>query len=438
MIAMRKTLIWMVLMIMPLTLWSQEGGRKVDKVIAVVGDEPVLLSEFQSIYSLMVTQMDLNQLQDSAQRAEFERKLKHDVLNQIIRYKLFYVAAKKDTTIQITDEQVESALEEWVKDVEAQLGPDSFQSLLNKLHLDREGFKNAYRWFIKVQLYADRYIQSHVASQVQISPTELDSLYEIYKDSLIISPENVRVAHILIRVKPSKKEVKRAKKTADRIYRKLMEGEDFATMAQRYSDDLSSASMGGYIGLVPRSFLKPDVAEEIFSLEPGQISEPVRLPDGFHIFKCVSKDTDRIELSHILIKFNLTKEDSEKALKQAQKVLAEIQKGASFDSLAQLYSEDESTKDFGGDIGWVQTELLPQPIRDSLATMKIGDIKGPILTDYGYHIVKLVDRTEKQVATKEQFAQLLRNQKLLEAVDEEEQKLRNEFKVEIKVDLSQL
>ncbi len=422
----------------PVLAQNTQSQKKIDDTLAIVGDQPVLRSEFQAVYDLYALQYRPDTISDPNARQQLTLQLKAQVFNDILTTKLFYVAALKDTSIHVSDDQINEQLDAFIDNIKNAIGEDGFNKLLKDLGTDTEGFKRMFRSYIKSQMYAQAYVDAHVRPKVQLSPQEMDSLYQAMKDSITLTPTTVRLAHILIAIKPSRSEEKDALKTAQAIYKKLKSGADFAQIAANYSDDRQTAQNGGYIGVLSRYDLPDSIAEKVFALNPGEISKPVKGQIGYNIFKCLNKQDDKIELAYILVKYNYSSADTQRALKKAEKVMQALKKGASFDSLAEVYSDDESTKDLGGDLGWVQLELLPSPLKDTVAVMKPGEIKGPIPSDFGYHIVKLIDRQEGQKPTKEQFSQLLYQQKFNEALEAEYQKLQKEIYTDIKVNIQDL
>src|SRR5207253_1940156 len=88
---------------------------------------------------------------------------------------------------------------------------------------------------------------------------------------------------------------------------------------------------------------------------------------------------------HVLI----TGKDDAAALAQAQKVLAEAKAGKDFGELAQQYSQDPGSAHNGGDLGWAERSAFVAPFADALFGMKVGEIKGPVKTQFGYHIIRL-------------------------------------------------
>ena len=98
-------------------------------------------------------------------------------------------------------------------------------------------------------------------------------------------------------------------------------------------------------------------------------------------------EPERREASHILIPFG---KDPAAALKQANKVLALAKSGQSFAALAKQYSQDPGSARNGGSLGWMDRGGFVAPFADALFGIKsVGDIVGPVKTQYGYHIIRL-------------------------------------------------
>ncbi len=105
----------------------------------------------------------------------------------------------------------------------------------------------------------------------------------------------------------------------------------------------------------------------------------------------------QVRASHIFIAIpdnadNATVMEREKF---ADSLLARAQKGEDFAQLAREYSEDAGTRDDGGDLGFIGRDILPKPLEELLFSMHVGDIRGPVRANRGFHIIKLVAKRTK-------------------------------------------
>ena len=123
-------------------------------------------------------------------------------------------------------------------------------------------------------------------ADVEPKDGEIAEYYELNKDERFASPEQVHARHILVKAAPSASEDAKAKarKKAEDLLAKVRDGGDFAALAKKNSEDTSAAS-GGDLGFFPRGTMTPPFEEAAFALEPGQISDVVQTPFGFHIIK---------------------------------------------------------------------------------------------------------------------------------------------------------
>jgi parvulin-like peptidyl-prolyl isomerase len=104
-----------------------------------------------------------------------------------------------------------------------------------------------------------------------------------------------------------------------------------------------------------------------------------------------------VRASHI---FLAIPEDADNSMvlereRQAKALLARAQSGEDFAKLAREYSEDAGTRGEGGDLGYIGRDILPKPLEELVFAMRVGDVRGPVRADRGFHIIKLVDKRTK-------------------------------------------
>jgi peptidyl-prolyl cis-trans isomerase SurA len=411
---------WFFLILLFSYLTPQE---KIDEIVAIVGDEVILKSEVEERTLFIIQQLAPDMTEEEVRRK---------VLENLINEKLLLIEAKKDTAIKVEEEEIEKYFEEQWEQWEKELGKERLQAELEKEGLTPEALKKN----IRDQLYVQKLIEMRIKPKISVTPDEVRKFYEEYKDSIPERPTMVRLSHILVLIRPKPEAEKEAEEKANILYEKLKSGEDFATLALRFSDDRTTAELGGDLGYLRKTDLPPSVADVIFALEPGDISEPIRGDFSYYIFKCEEKGEDVIRLRQIVINVKLTKEDSLLAKDKAEDYMKKIREGYSFTELAKRYSDDPNSRDFGGDLGWIPLDQLPESIKVVVEGMKPGDIKGPVLSLYGYHILKLDDRKEGAKPTfeeiQDELSQILFQRKLDEAINKLVSKIRERVYVEIK------
>jgi len=139
-------------------------------------------------------------------------------------------------------------------------------------------------------LLAQEYMMENISDKAKVTEKELKEYYEKHK-SEFMQPEQVRARHILIKVPAGadKKKWEEARKKALEIRGKLLKGESFSKLAQKYSDDPGSKARGGDLGYFSKGRMVPEFEKAAFSLKKGEISQPVKTTFGYHIIKVEDK-----------------------------------------------------------------------------------------------------------------------------------------------------
>ncbi len=143
-------------------------------------------------------------------------------------------------------------------------------------------------------LLAQEYMMENISDKAKVTNKELKEYYEKHK-SEFMQPEQVRARHILIKVPAGadKKKWDEARKKALDIRARLLKGESFAKLAQKYSDDPGSKARGGDLGYFGKGRMVPEFEKAAFSLKKGEISQPVKTTFGYHIIKVEDKKPAR-------------------------------------------------------------------------------------------------------------------------------------------------
>ncbi len=213
--------------------------------------------------------------------------------------------------------------------------------------------------------------------------------------------EEVKVAHILVSVKPNDDTVQAYRKI-DSIYNEVAGNKaDFAEMAKRYSEDKGSAANGGEIGYITALQVVFPVENAAYETPVGKVSAPFRSQFGYHIVKVEDrrKSQGQVQLQQIMI--GTPKSKGAEGVTQAEATIeelkAKLKKGASFDKLAEEYSDDKFSKSKGGMMEpFGVGKYTPAFESAAFALKKPGDIAGPIETEYGVHLIRLVKKIPLQ------------------------------------------
>ena len=342
---LQRAAVLLALAVLPVPLAAQSVGVPVDRIVAVVGDHPILASEVEE--RLLVAQQAGQTLPtDSAGR----RALRHKVLVQMVNEELEVQQALRDTTIKVTDQEVQDQVEQQVKNVRTQISdPNEF---LRQLHL--AGFNSVEEWRRKLaedqrrQILVSRLLenlrQSDKLRPIPPTDAQLHAFWDEHKGEVGKRPANVSYRQIVILPQPDSAARATARHLADSLLTLLRGGADFAALARRYSQDSVSAAQGGELGWFRRGVMVKPFEDAAFRLRPGDLSPVVESKFGFHIIQVERIQPAEVLARHILIIPVISAAQIELARKQADSVHDAWVAGASFDSLAARYADPDEQK----------------------------------------------------------------------------------------------
>jgi peptidyl-prolyl cis-trans isomerase SurA len=227
--------------------------------------------------------------------------------------------------------------------------------------------------------------------------TDNEMIGRLVKEAYDRSKYEIRVAHILLLSNPAS-DTAALRKQIDSLYTALTKGKaDFAAMAKEFSGDAGSKNNGGDIGYI--SSLQTVYAFEnaAFNTQPGKISEPFRTSFGYHIVKVLDKRPARGELKVAQVLVATPKSAGEAGIAAARLKLDSVQndlkKGVSFEKVVEKYSDDKFSKDKNGELPVFGVgRMVPAFDEAAFALKKPGDIAKPVQTEYGFHVIKLIEK----------------------------------------------
>jgi peptidyl-prolyl cis-trans isomerase SurA len=409
--------------------WSS-AQQVLDRIVAVVGDQIILESELNMQFDLYANQMGVTP------RTEKERsELRGQLLERMINDKLLLIAAQQDTTIEVTAKEVDEAVREQLKNVKSEFTEEEFQAQLQAEGLSESQLKKKYREQIKNQMMIDRLV-SYKLSRVSVSTREVKDFFNTYKDSIPDQPEAAKLSHVLLEITASQQTLDSLQSKGQEILKLARQGKDFAQLAAAYSDD-PTAKEGGDLGFFARGDMIPKFEEVAFALQPGEISDMVRTEFGYHIIKAEESKGDRIRARHILLLVRPSREDTLRAETLADSLYGQLLEGADFTQLAKEFSADEESKKMGGELGWYPVEQMTPEFRQGVKTLEIGQISPPLASEFGIHILKVLDKRGQRKITLEEdwdaIKNMVRRKKTNELVEKWAEKLRQDTYVEIRL-----
>jgi peptidyl-prolyl cis-trans isomerase SurA len=221
------------------------------------------------------------------------------------------------------------------------------------------------------------------------------SINELVTESIIRSKKDIHLAHIFVALRKdaTAEEVKKAQEKINAAWNQLQKGQDFGKIAAEFSEDPSVAENKGDIGYITSLVLPYEVENAVYATPVGKYAAPIRSNAGFHILKNLGEREalGRMKAAQILLTYppGASNEQKEEVKKRADSIYAVLTKGSDFKILATQFSHDNLTWQVGGEMVEFGVGQYDVPFENAaFALKKDGDISEPVLTNYGYHIIK--------------------------------------------------
>ena len=275
---LQKVILPFVLIIL---FFSYEAGAKViEKIVAVVNGDIIILSELKEISVPYLEKMKSKFSLDHNE--EQIRKTERRILDQLIDERLVKQEADR-LKIVIEEKEVDLAIRDMMES--SKLTEDQFKQVLVEEGMTLEKYKEQ----LKNQLQKMRLLEQEIKSKVQVTNEEIKDYYNKHRSSFD-TPLEIRLQQILLMVPPEagEQEINQIREKAEEILQKIRKGEDFNTMVKLYSQD-SYAAAGGDMGVFRRGELVSVIDEAAFSLNVGEVSPVIQTSLGFHILRVLEK-----------------------------------------------------------------------------------------------------------------------------------------------------
>ena len=364
------------------TAYSQNQDKHLDGLAAIVGDNIILKSDLSQLVSMAALQQQINPANDYKRF----QKLQLEILQSLVDQKIILEMAELDS-IEVKEKDVDNALNKQIENFITQAG--SKESAETSIGQSLKSFRREFWPEMRDRLISEQY-QYSLLSNIKTSKEDVFSFFNTYKDSLPMLPALINLYHLLIVVKPGKESKNIAFETIKNLRTQILNGESFEKLAQSFSQDPGSKSKGGSLGLVKRGSLVKEFETVAFTLEPGTISNPVETVFGYHLINVQEKQGDKAQVSHILISPTITEKDEQRAYHLSLELSDSIVSLDLFKKYAAKYSDDEKTKQVGGNIGWIDPLVysvsgISSFIRKN--NLNLNECSRPVKTDFGYHLL---------------------------------------------------
>ena len=358
-------------------------GEMLDRIAAIVNDGIVLKSELDAQMEAVT-----KRLQEQKVELPSQSVLRQQVLDRLILSEIQAQRAKR-VGLTISDEQLNSALQEI-----AGRNKIPFDQLPTALQAQGVDYKQ-YRESMRKELTLSTLRQRDVIAHINVSPHELDQY--LTRQQTAAANDEFNVSHILLSLPEAATPQQLAEITAKAqdLASRASKGEDFGQLAIANSNS-QTALDGGQLGWRKGSQLPQFILDLVTKMKPGEVSEPVRTPSGFHIVKLNERRggeaqviVNQVHVRHILLKPNEL-DDDETVRQKLGKLRDRIMKGEDFAGIASATSQDPGSAPDGGDLGWSGPGTFVPEFDKAIADLKVNEITEPFKSRYGWHIVQML------------------------------------------------
>ena len=343
----------------------------IDKTIAVVGNEMIMISDLEEEVQMMRA---YGTMSDKSGRCE--------ILESMMSSKLFLMQARLDS-IAVNNDMVEGELRNRIDMLKTNFGGE--EGVAEQFGKPIYKLRQEWREAITDQTLTQQ-MQQEIASKIpELTPYDVQKYVdETDPADLPVVPIKYQLSQICIY--PDRDAANLAvKERLLAIRERIINGEKFSTLARLYSQDPGSSRKGGELGMASKSIFWPAFSDAAMALKPGVVSQIVETPDGFHIIEVLEKKGDMFNARHILLKPEYTSDDREKAFHVLDSLRTELANEAvTFGLAARFYSEDPATRTNGGQMAdpasgstYFEIDQLKPQDYAAIKDLKVGDVSEP-------------------------------------------------------------
>lgn len=399
-----------------------------DRIIAVVNNEVITAHELRARMATVERQL----------RQQGTQMPPRDVLEKHVLERLIVDRAQlqfaKETGLHIDDAQLDQTL--------ARIAEGNRMGLAQfRASLERDGIPwSKFREDIRDEMVIGRLREREVDSKIVVTEGEIDNFLQT---AGAMGSEEFNLAHILLRVPEQAKpeQLARLQARAEEIVAQLRRGADFGQLAASHSDAPDGLS-GGLMGWRSVERLPTLFAEAVAKLKPGEISDVLRSPAGYHILKLLDRrggaikaqPVEQTRARHILIKTSELVSEAE-ARRRLTDLKDRLAHGGDFAELARLHSNDLSASK-GGDLGWLNPGDTVPEFEQAMNRLKPGEVGEPVKSPFGWHLIQVLERRTdvSQERVRQSARMALRERKADEAYQDWLRQLRDRAYVEYRLE----
>lgn len=392
---------------------AMAAPKPIDHVTVVVDDGVILEGEIQAI----IREVKKSALENN-QSLPSDRALRAQAIDRLIVNSVQMQMAER-MGIQVSDPHLDSVLQSI-----AASQNQTVEQLRQGVISTGQSYER-YREKVREEVAINEARRSNVHRRVNISLQEVNSLLELMAEQT--SKEEYRLGHILISIesKATQNQIDDKKVIADKVVKLLNNGSDFKKVAIASSSG-AKALEGGDWGYMSINEMPTLFSESVKGKKAGDLIGPLRSGAGYHIIKLLDirgrevVEVKEVNSRHILITPSIILSE-EKAKNMLTEFIQQVQAGEEdFAELAKEHSEDPGSALKGGELGWASPDIYAPKFKEQLASLKVGEYSEPFRSQYGWHVVQLLDERTADATEKskqDQAYQILYKRKFAEEAE---------------------
>ena len=409
---------------------SRTRIQLVDRIIAVVNQE--VITQFELSARMQRVTRELQQRNTPLpDREVLERQLVERMITERVQ-----LQRATELGLRVDDQQLDQTVARVAEN--NKMSVEQFESALARDGIPIQKFREELRSEIVISRLCDR----EVDNRISISENEVDLYITEQADSKETASE-YELSHIVLRVpdQASPEQAERQRGRAEEVVKRSRAGADFGQMSAAYSD-APEAMTGGEMGWRERDRIPDLYLNALSKMRPGEVSEVLRSPAGFHVLKLTNLRgsgaplmIEQTRARHILLRVGESTSEAE-ATRKLQNLRERIVNGVNFGEIAKLNSDDGSAGN-GGELGWLYPGDTVPEFERAMNELKVGEITQPIKSPFGMHLIQVLERRTADMSSDRKrldARRVLRDKKSDEAYQEWLRQLRDRAYVELRLE----
>lgn len=385
-------------------------ARIFDRIIAYVNDDVITKRRLDVLVKQQAFELQQIHRYSESEAINEAEKQRGELLDRLIRQMLLLEAALT-LKVQVTDIDIEEQIQKF-KSLYQIPSDEEFKRLLNRDGLTLVAFREQ----IQRNLMTEKLVMGRILPRLQVRDSDVQKFFEENRDQLPTKADRVHLRQIFIAYKPSDADKKTANETVTQAIEEIRTDKTkYEEIAQRISSEQNPGTqVGMLIETTPAEILTlPDAFLTVLAkLKAGEISEVIETDDGFHVFMVETRTDEKVAFRHLTVPFTFNDQAKQIASEKAAEIYKKLEDGKQFADLAKELSDDEKTREKGGDLGTHVLTELHSKTRDAINNIEEDKYTKPIDTDTGILIFMVDERITPELTPqeKQQIIGILRQQ----------------------------